>query len=142
VLGVSVSVGLAVTAALDLVNDLERVDLFPLVARIYLTGFAVLLGMLEVHEHLLPNDFSVQFETELHLLYTPLGRSGFYVLLGVLTLCSKHFINWVVGVGAIAVGIYVFVMTKFVDRKLHRLMDSQHSQIDIRQKFNEFDKNR
>ena len=124
----------------NMINDLEQFEMFEMGCRFCLACFCIVLVMLEWHEYL-PNYFSVVIQEEVHILYTAYGRSGFYTLTGLLTLCSKRTINWAIGLLGVGVGAYVFLSAKYVDNELHNLLDARHIEDQTKRIFAEFDKN-
>ena len=79
-------------------------------------------------------------EREVHILYTPFGRSGFYVLVGLLVAAEGSFIQLLVGGFSVFIGIYVFFNSKNVDSVLSRLLDSHMSEEKLLQLFSEYDR--
>jgi calmodulin len=111
-----------------------------------LSGFMCLFGitmcLLEFKNQLMIEKYRSFIERELHILYTPYGRGGFYILAGTFVLAAGGFMNFCVGAFSIAVGGFAVISAKQAQDALGKLLDDQYTESEIRSHFNKFDKDR
>merc|ERR1711937_432970 len=83
-LGFLAGLGVMIESGLSIYNSITDFQLNYVLVQIYTFGFATILAMLEYKDYFLRSKYRVMLEKEVHIMYTPFGRSGFYCLLGLL----------------------------------------------------------
>jgi hypothetical protein len=141
VLGLISGVAIAIVSLMDIYDNFKTFNIFDMIIHVCMSGFAIILAMLEYKSYL-PKHYRVMIEREVHIMYTSYGRSGFYVVLGIMVFCQGSFKDLVVGSYSIAIGSYISCSSKKVDNELMKLLDPKFSDIEITKKFNEFDVDR
>lgn len=111
-----------------------------MVSSFFLAMFGLLMCILEFKEAVVVEKYLVWIEQELHLLYTPYGRAGFYILAGILILSSDQgILGFLVGLLCLFVGGLASYSAKIAYDTLGRLLDEQFTEQSIAARFDEFD---
>ena len=104
--------------------------------------FGLTMCILEVKDMPQLEDARKWFATELHILYTPYGRSGFYMLAGCFLISTPGYLNFLVGAFTIAVGFIGSISAKVAIDTLSNLLDDQYTESQISAHFDKFDADR
>lgn len=111
-----------------------------MIADIFLSIFGFTMCVLEMKEKSFSKKFLKWIEREIHLLFTPYGRSGLYMLAGIFLISrNSGFFPNLTGIFTIFVGGLASWSTKVAYDTLGLLLDEQYTEETISAKFDEFD---
>lgn len=104
--------------------------------------FGVTMCLLEVKNMPQLEDARKWIASEMHILYTPYGRSAFYMLAGCFLISTPGYLNFLVGAFTTFVGFIGSISAKVAIDTLSNLLDDQYTESQISSHFDRFDTDR
>ena len=142
ILGLTAGILIVAVHALSFLSDLFGLAPFTAVLDMYIIFFGLVAIVLEYKTNLLPAYYVNKLRKEALFLYLPYGRAGFYFFIGIIIVIRGGYLNFLVGIYTIAVGIFIYYGSTSALAKLNQIKASKLiSEHEITKKFYEYDKN-
>ena len=134
-LGIIAGAGLSLVGVAGILTE----GMLGLIMNAFLAVFGLTIMMLEFKDQFTITTYQNFLQRELHIIYTPYGRSGLYLLTGSIMLSKGGFFCFLLGIYVIGVGGFSFWVARTASEALATLLDAQYTEKDIKKKYDTFD---
>ena len=141
-LGLCAGMGVGGLAALNLLGSTLTLNPINVMINTFQLVFGLTMCALELKHLDQLEGIRKWFQAEMHILYTPYGRSGFYMLAGCFLMATPGFLNFVVGAFTCGVGFLGSISAKIAMDTLSSLLDEQYDERSISSHFDRYDVDR